>query len=275
MAIAWTGFPLAKLVELAKPLASAKYRADGNLQRSARSAPGQRQTWYPWPYAEGLTMAEATNELAFIATGAYGHPIAKQHGRAAAPRGAVEVRLQVDQVDRALQLHRPAAEGLSGKRCRPSEYGFWANVNPEVPHPRWSHATGLPLARREAITANSLLGAATVPEQLAVRRMRADLKDALPGHRRFLCDADACDISLRGLSRHRPAAGEARLRLFDPAADLSAGERFRTGRAVRRARTLRTEPAARSRTRKASAATLSTCCIPRRSAPSRRSVSCC
>ncbi|MCF8477926.1 MAG: protein-methionine-sulfoxide reductase catalytic subunit MsrP, partial [Pseudolabrys sp.] len=79
MAIAWTGFPLAKLVAFAKPLAAAKYLHMETFM-DPKVAPGQRQTWFPWPYVEGLTMAEATNDLAFIATGAYGHPMAKQHG---------------------------------------------------------------------------------------------------------------------------------------------------------------------------------------------------
>ncbi len=79
MAIPWCGFPLAKLVELAKPLSSAKYlRMETFLDPSV--APGQRQTWYPWPYVEGLTIAEATNELAFLVTGAYGKPVSKQQG---------------------------------------------------------------------------------------------------------------------------------------------------------------------------------------------------
>jgi sulfoxide reductase catalytic subunit YedY len=109
MAIAWTGFPFAKLVDFAKPLGSAKFVRMETFN-DPKVAPGLRQTWYPWPYIEGLTMAEATNELAFLATGAYGHPIAKQHG---AP-----LRLAV-----------------------PWKYGFWANVNPAVPHPRWSQAS--------------------------------------------------------------------------------------------------------------------------------------
>ncbi len=79
MAMPWSGFPLAKLVEMAKPLSSAKYvRMETFLDKSM--APGQRQSWYPWPYVEGLTMAEATNELAFMVTGAYGKPVAKQQG---------------------------------------------------------------------------------------------------------------------------------------------------------------------------------------------------
>jgi sulfoxide reductase catalytic subunit YedY len=79
MAIAWSGFPLAKLVDFAKPLGSAKYLRMVTFM-DAKVAPGQHQTWFPWPYVEGLTMAEASNELAFLATGAYGHPMAKQHG---------------------------------------------------------------------------------------------------------------------------------------------------------------------------------------------------
>src|SRR5438045_5617008 len=79
MAVPWSGFPMAKLVELAKPLSSATYvRMETFLDKSI--APGQKQSWFPWPYVEGLTMAEATNELAFLATGAYGKPIAQQHG---------------------------------------------------------------------------------------------------------------------------------------------------------------------------------------------------
>src|SRR3974377_1380268 len=78
-AIAWTGFPFAKLLDLARPLGSAKYvRMESFLHR--KRATGQRMTWYPWPYVEGLRMEEARNELAFLVTGAYGHPLAKQHG---------------------------------------------------------------------------------------------------------------------------------------------------------------------------------------------------
>ena len=79
MAIPWSGFPMAKLVELAQPLSSAKYvRMETFLDRQMAS--GQRASWYPWPYVEGLTMAEATNELAFLVTGAYGKPVSKPQG---------------------------------------------------------------------------------------------------------------------------------------------------------------------------------------------------
>jgi sulfoxide reductase catalytic subunit YedY len=139
MAIAWTGFPFAKLVEMAKPLSSAKYVRMETFM-DPKMAPGQRQRWYPWPYVEGLTMAEATNELTFLATGAYGHPMAKQHG--APLRLAVPWKYGFKSIKSIVKFtftdKRPV--GL-WEALQKSEYGFWANVNPEVPHPRWSQAT--------------------------------------------------------------------------------------------------------------------------------------
>jgi len=138
MAIAWSGFPFARLVELAQPLSSAKYvRMETFLNPSLAS--GQRQTWYPWPYVEGLTMAEATNELAFLVTGAYSKPVSKQMG--APLRLAVPWKYGFKSIKSIVRFHftdqRPKSfwEALQG-----SEYGFWANVNPQVPHPRWSQA---------------------------------------------------------------------------------------------------------------------------------------
>jgi sulfoxide reductase catalytic subunit YedY len=139
MTIPWSGFPLAELVKLAQPLSSAKYlRMETFLDPS--SAPGQRQTWYPWPYVEGLTIAEATNELAFLAIGTYGHPVPKQHGaplRLATPwkYGFKSVK-SIVRFNFTDQQPKTFWEGLQA-----AEYGFWANVNPEVPHPRWSQAT--------------------------------------------------------------------------------------------------------------------------------------
>jgi methionine sulfoxide reductase catalytic subunit len=138
MAIAWSGFPFARLVELAQPLSSATYvRMETFLNPSLAS--GQRQSWYPWPYVEGLTMAEATNELAFLVTGAYGKPVSKQMG--APLRLAVPWKYGFKSIKSIVRFHftdqRPKSfwEALQG-----SEYGFWANVNPQVPHPRWSQA---------------------------------------------------------------------------------------------------------------------------------------
>ncbi|MGI9510362.1 MAG: protein-methionine-sulfoxide reductase catalytic subunit MsrP, partial [Geminicoccaceae bacterium] len=79
MAVPWSGFPLKALVDFAKPTSSAKYLRMETFH-DADMASGQRQIWYPWPYVEGLTIEEATNELAFIATGLYGKPMPKQNG---------------------------------------------------------------------------------------------------------------------------------------------------------------------------------------------------
>jgi sulfoxide reductase catalytic subunit YedY len=139
MAIPWSGFSFAKLVEFARPLASAKYvRMETFL--NPKIASGQRQTWYPWPYVEGLTMAEATNELTFLVTGAYGKPVSKQMG--APLRLAVPWKYGFKSIKSIVRFSftetRPKGfwEALQG-----SEYGFWANVNPQVDHPRWSQAT--------------------------------------------------------------------------------------------------------------------------------------
>ena len=138
MSVPWTGFPMAKLVEMAKPLSSAKYVRMETFNDPS-TAPGQRQRWHPWPYVEGLTMAEAVNELTFMVTGAYGKPV-KQMGapiRLAAPwkYGFKSVK---SIVKFTFTDQRPKSfwEALQA-----SEYGFWANVNPAIAHPRWSQAT--------------------------------------------------------------------------------------------------------------------------------------
>ena len=114
MAIAWSGFPFAKFVDFARPLGSAKYVQDDDLPRRQDGARAERTPGIPWPYVEGLTMAEATNELAFLVDRRL-RPSARQAARrAAAAGGAVEIRLQVDQIDRAVQLRREAAEGPVG-----------------------------------------------------------------------------------------------------------------------------------------------------------------
>ena len=126
-------------VDFARPLGAAKYvRMETFLD--AKVAPGQKQFWYPWPYIEGLTIAEATNELAFLVTGMYGKPVPKQNGaplRLAVPwkYGFKSVK-SIVRVTFAEERPKTFWEAL-----QPSEYGFWANVNPAVPHPRWSQAT--------------------------------------------------------------------------------------------------------------------------------------
>ena len=139
MAIPWTGFPLSRLVDFAKPASSAKYvRMETFLDPS--TAPGQRQRWHPWPYVEGLTMAEATNELTFMVTGAYGKPAPKSMG--APIRLATPWKYGFKSVKSIVKFtftdQRPKS---FWENLQASEYGFWANVNPQVAHPRWSQAT--------------------------------------------------------------------------------------------------------------------------------------
>ena len=149
MTIPWSGFPMKALLDLARPLSGAKY-VEMQTFLDAKVAPGQRQFWYPWPYTEGLTIAEASNELAFMVTGAYGKPMAKQYGSPL--RLAVPWKYGFKHIKSIVRItftdKRPKTlwETLS-----PNEYGFWANVNPEVPHPRWSQATERFLATSERI----------------------------------------------------------------------------------------------------------------------------
>jgi sulfoxide reductase catalytic subunit YedY len=142
MTVPWSGFPLKDLVALAKPNSNAKF-VKFETFFDPDIAPEQKPplfgAGYPWPYAEGLTMDEAMNDLAFMVTGAYGKPVAKSMG---AP----------------IRLHLPWKYGFKSiksinkitfmserpksfwETLGPSEYGFWANVNPAVAHPRWSQA---------------------------------------------------------------------------------------------------------------------------------------
>ncbi len=147
MAVPWSGFPFAKLVELAKPLSSATYvRMETFLDPSVAS--GQRQSWYPWPYTEGLTLAEATNELAFLVTGAYGKPVAKSMGSPL--RLAVPWKYGFKSIKSIVRFSFTAERPKTfWGSVQGNEYGFWANVNPAVPHPRWSQASEWMLGTKE------------------------------------------------------------------------------------------------------------------------------
>lgn len=149
MTIPWTGFPLSRLVALARPLGSAKYLRMETFN-DPKVAVGQAKSWFPWPYVEGLTMAEAANDLAFIAMGAYGKPLPNQHG--APLRLAVPWKYGFKSVKSIVRFsfveERPKTfwEALG-----PGEYGFWANVNPKVAHPRWSQASEQVLGTRDRV----------------------------------------------------------------------------------------------------------------------------
>lgn len=139
MVIPWQGFPLRRLLAGVEPLASARYVRFETVLRP-EEMPGQRDRFYPWPYVEGLRLDEAMHDLTLLATGLYGRSLTPQNGaplRLVAPwkygfksiKAIVRIDL-VDQMPRSLWM-----------TVAPGEYGFYANVNPDVPHPRWSQAT--------------------------------------------------------------------------------------------------------------------------------------
>jgi methionine sulfoxide reductase catalytic subunit len=149
MVVPWSGFALKELVKLAKPTSKAKYLVMQTFQDKS-VASGQKQFWYPWPYTEALTIEEATHDLAFMVTGLYGKPLPKQNG--APLRLAVPWKYGFKQIKSIVRFsfaeERPKTfwEQLNAK-----EYGFWANVNPEVRHPRWPQATERDLRTGERI----------------------------------------------------------------------------------------------------------------------------
>ena len=139
MAVPWTGFPMSALVALAKPTSGAKFiRMETFLD--AKEAPNQRDFRYPWPYVEGLTMAEANNDLAFLVTGVYGKPAPSQFG--APLRLALPWKYGFKSIKGIVKFTFTDKQPVSfWEQVQGSEYGFWANVNPKVSHPRWSQAS--------------------------------------------------------------------------------------------------------------------------------------
>ena len=138
MVLPWTGFPLAKLLEMAQPLPEAKFVAFQSVYRP-EEMPGQLELDFPWPYLEGLRLDEAQHPLTLLATGLYKEPLTPQNGgpiRLVVPwkygfksaKALVKITLQADQ---------PVT---FWNAFAPQEYGFYANVNPAVDHPRWSQS---------------------------------------------------------------------------------------------------------------------------------------
>ena len=138
MVIPWVGIPLADIIKQFKPLSSAKYVKFETLL-DKRRMPGQRSRVLRWPYVEGLTMAEAMNPLTILAVGVYGEVLPNQNG--APLRLVVPWKYGFKGIKGIVRMHftdrRPVG---SWERSAPHEYGFYANVNPAVDHPRWSQA---------------------------------------------------------------------------------------------------------------------------------------
>ena len=138
MVIPWNGFPLARLLEDVEPMGDAKYVRFETLY-DPDQMPGQKSPWYAWPYVEGLRIDEAMHELTLMATGLYGKNLPAQNG--APIRLVVPWKYGFKSIKSIVTIDLVSEQPTSlWMAASPNEYGFYANVNPEVPHPRWSQA---------------------------------------------------------------------------------------------------------------------------------------
>lgn len=139
MVIPWLGFPLASLLEAVEPLSDAQYVRFETLY-DPEQMPGQKSGNFAWPYVEGLRLDEAMLDLTILATGLYGNPLPAQNG--APVRLVVPWKYGFKSIKSIVKIELVAERPTSlWMAAAPHEYGFFANVNPEVPHPRWSQAT--------------------------------------------------------------------------------------------------------------------------------------
>ena len=139
MTVPWSGFALNKILSLVKPKTSAKFlRFETFFDPDV--APGQKQKWYPWPYVEGITIDEAKNDLSFLATGIYGKKMPNQNG--APLRLVLPWKYGFKSIKSLVKISFVDKKPMGmWEKIAPLEYGFWANVNPNVSHPRWSQTT--------------------------------------------------------------------------------------------------------------------------------------
>ena len=139
MVIPWVGFPLAELIRRLEPTSRAKYIAFETLYDPAQMS-GQKGSALPWPYIEGLRLDEARNPLALLAVGLYGQALPNQNG--APLRLVVPWKYGFKGIKSIVRMSFTAEEPpTTWNRAAPGEYGFYANVNPGVPHPRWSQSS--------------------------------------------------------------------------------------------------------------------------------------
>lgn len=140
IAVPWTGFQFSELIKKVEPKPKAKFVRFVCINRPDQ-CPGQKQyNWYPWPYFEGLRLEEAMNELTFAVIGIYGHELPKQHG--APLRMAVPWKYGYKSAKAVVGIEFVEKQPHTfWETLQPHEYPFESNVNPNVPHPRWSQAT--------------------------------------------------------------------------------------------------------------------------------------
>jgi sulfoxide reductase catalytic subunit YedY len=139
MVIPWVGFPLSKLLKEVEPAANAKYVRFETLFKPDEM-PGEKDPLYPWPYQEGLRIDEAMNDLAILATGMYGGELPAQNGGGI--RVVVPWKYGFKSIKAVIKIELAATQPATmWSTIASNEYGFFANVNPNVDHPRWSQAS--------------------------------------------------------------------------------------------------------------------------------------
>ncbi|MDH4046952.1 MAG: protein-methionine-sulfoxide reductase catalytic subunit MsrP [Gammaproteobacteria bacterium] len=157
MVIPWVGVSLAEIVKRHQPLSNAKYVRFETLL-DPKQMPGQRYRTLDWPYVEGLTIAEATHPLAILAVGVYGEVLPNQNG--APIRLVVPWKYGFKGIKGIVSMEFTEKRPIgSWERAAPNEYGFYANVNPNVDHPRWSQARERRIGASGGTGFQSLLGA--------------------------------------------------------------------------------------------------------------------
>jgi len=139
MAVPWTGFPITALIKLVQPKSEAKYVRFVSVSRPDQMPGIAAQPWYPFPYYEALRMDEAMNPLAMLVTGMYGKPLPKQNG--APIRVIVPWKYGYKSPKSLVKIEFTAEQPKTfWNDLQRKEYGFYSNVNPQKPHPRWSQA---------------------------------------------------------------------------------------------------------------------------------------
>lgn len=171
MVIPWQGFQLKKLLEAVEPTSKAKFVRFETVRRPAEM-PGMNRGGFNWPYVEGLRLDEAMNDLALMVTGLYAKPLPNQNG--APLRLAVPWKYGFKSAKAIVKIDLVESEfGTFWMKSAPTEYGFYANVNPEVSHPRWSQSSERRIGevrRRRTLSFNGY------PDQVSKLYQGMDLK---------------------------------------------------------------------------------------------------
>ena len=179
MNVPWSGFPLSRLLEKAEPRSSARFVRFISAFREDQMPGVKESPWYPWPYHEALRMDEAMNELAMVVTGVYGEPLLKQHG--APVRIIVPWKYGYKSPKSIVTIELVRDEPKTFWEIQPHEYGFLSNVNPNVPHPRWSQARSFWLDTEETFTTPIFNGYETYVASLYPDEPREPQRPLQPG----------------------------------------------------------------------------------------------